>query len=561
MDVAFPTGAKVENLFPVCSGIGGSGEGSLHLFQRRVWCPSTSWSRSSWFRSAGDSYEMAQAVLARAGIATRPSGRSANFPAMSPPLIKLGSCIGYAARLSRKIGAPREVSEHMQQALHYLTQFTKELNSPASAPPQPKRRKIISLSNCLGVETSACHQSCQTDQRLVEEEEVVAQVAALVADMNAKSFETVSGQVQEFHKEVSQMVVRQAQQHADARVDMEPAAQARLPQNVDPGVVAQALQAGVSPAALAEIFCSSGSMQPEAIADSSEEEELAADGGGGGTGSQSWIGWMPRKGRRARPSITFGSRRVWISWPNIEQYPYQGCRSEGFARSVGQGSKTDLSISGATSSGVLVNTITAHNWLEHYRKGPKLSFVYRPSLRPFGRHGWLLAHQNKPEEARARAGSSLAMLDQQGCDAGGWLIASELALEPAPPYSSFSSHVPPSSWETPHTKLIDSRFFDLVVSKLKDLADFQDKKHRLGGGGGAKKTEGDPKKGAGKGKKGGDVREAEPPLQVNERSFCRTWEEELPSRRGSFRSSFRSSACAVSCRSHFADWEPLDGDH
>lgn len=140
---------------------------------------------------------------------------------MSPPLIKLGSCIGYAARLSRKIGAPREVSEHMQQALHYLTQFTKELNSPASAPPEPKRRKIISLSNCLRVETSACHQSCQTDQRLVEEEEVVAQVAALVADMNAKSFETVSGQVQEFHKEVSQMVARQAQQHADARVDME----------------------------------------------------------------------------------------------------------------------------------------------------------------------------------------------------------------------------------------------------------------------------------------------------------------------------------------------------
>ena len=157
-----------------------------------------------------------QNVLARAGIATRPSGRSANFPAMSPPLIKLGSCIGYAARLSRKMGAPREVSQHMQQALHYLTQFTKELNSPASAPPQPKRRRIIGLSNCLGVETSACHQSCQTDQRLVEEEEVVAQVAALVADMNAKS-----GQVQEFHKEVSQMVARQAQQHADARVDME----------------------------------------------------------------------------------------------------------------------------------------------------------------------------------------------------------------------------------------------------------------------------------------------------------------------------------------------------
>ncbi len=116
------------------------------------------------------------------------------------------------------------------------------------------------------------------------------------------------------------------------------------------------------------------------------------------------------------------------------------------------------------------------------------------------------------------------MLDQQGCDAGNWLIVSELSLEGAPPYSSFSTHSPPSSWETPHTKLVDSRFFDLVVSKLEDLTDFQEKKHRLNGGGGIRKTEdlppkpnpkvkADPKKGAGKGKRGGDVREAEPPTE------------------------------------------------
>ena len=316
-----------------------------------------------------------------------------------------------------------------------------------------------------------------------------------------------------------------------------PSAQARLPQNVDPGVAAQALQAGVSPAALAEISAALGlpaaatanAVQPEAVADSSEEEEHAVDGGGGDTGStdpmvQALVKLTTKKeeGQNHRPHP--GSRRVWISWPYIEQFQNQGFRSQDVARIVGQGSEADLSISGATSSSRLgtggSSTITARGWLEHRSRIQAFPSAIRPAWMIAGI--WDSLRQNKPEEARARAGLSLAMLDQQGCDAGGWLIASELALEPAPPYSSFSSHVPPSSWETPHTKLIDSRFFDLVVSKLKDLADFQDKKHRLGGGGGARKSEedqpkptpkakGDPKKGAGKGKKGGDAREAEPP--------------------------------------------------
>lgn len=175
---------------------------------------------------------------------------------------------------------------------------------------------------------------------------------------------------------------------------------------------------------------------------------------------------------------------------------------------------------GGSQPGVLVNTITARGWLEHRSRVQSYPSAIRPAWMIAGI--WDSVMQNKPDEARARAGLSLAMLDQQGCDAGNWLIASELALEPAPPYQSFANHAPPSSWETPHTKLIDSRFFDLVVSKLKDLADFQEKKYRLGGGGIVKKTEevppkptpkpkADPKKGAGKGKKGGEAREAEPP--------------------------------------------------
>lgn len=58
-------------------------------------------------------------------------------------------------------------------------------------------------------------------------------------------------------------------------------------------------------------------------------------------------------------------------------------------------------------------------------------------------------------------------------------MAGEISLEPPPPYHSFSSHAPPSTWESPHTRLIDDRWYDLIISKLKDLAEFQEKKAKI----------------------------------------------------------------------------------
>jgi hypothetical protein len=84
---------------------------------------------------------------------------------------------------------------------------------------------------------------------------------------------------------------------------------------------------------------------------------------------------------------------------------------------------------------------------------------------------------------------ALAQIDQQSCDRGNWLLAAELSLEPAPPAHSFQSHVPPESWETPHTKLIDPRWFELMLSKLKDFADYQEKKLKLSSPGGGKGKE------------------------------------------------------------------------
>ena len=74
------------------------------------------------------------------------------------------------------------------------------------------------------------------------------------------------------------------------------------------------------------------------------------------------------------------------------------------------------------------------------------------------------------------------MLDQQSCDAGSWLLAGKLSLESLPPMSSFQNHQASAPWELPHSRLVDLRWFDLVMSKVKDLADFYEKRAKLSGG-------------------------------------------------------------------------------
>lgn len=169
--------------------------------------------------------------------------------------------------------------------------------------------------------------------------------------------------------------------------------------------------------------------------------------------------------------------------------------------------------------GLTSSTVSARGWLEH-----------RSRIQSFPasiRSGWALAgiwdclRTGRHEEARARAGLALAQLDQQACDRGSFLLAAEVSLESAPPYSAFSSHQPPESWEHPHSKLLDPRWVDLMMSRLRDIADFQEKKAKLSG---HRKQEentenpnklpkpGKPGKGNGKGKDGkGERGERDPP--------------------------------------------------
>ncbi len=107
-----------------------------------------------------------------------------------------------------------------------------------------------------------------------------------------------------------------------------------------------------------------------------------------------------------------------------------------------------------------------------------------------------------PEEARARACLLLCQGDQLSIDRGSWVVASELALEDAPPMAAFNNHPLPSEAEPPYTKLIDPRWMELVLHRLNEYDQLTEKKKKLSRRPGPPTREEELKDGKGKGKKG-----------------------------------------------------------
>ena len=174
---------------------------------------------------------------------------------------------------------------------------------------------------------------------------------------------------------------------------------------------------------------------------------------------------------------------------------------------------------GGAMPGVAMMPTTARGWLEHRSKIGNYVGAIRPAWIMAG--AWDDLRQGNADRARARLALGVAAYDQQAYDRGSWLLAGEMSLEHPPPYGSFGAHQPPDVWETPHTRLIDGRWFDLLISKLRSLADYQEKKAKLNPGKG-KAEEGQPKAeptkkpqakqgGKGGGKKGGKGEEQATP--------------------------------------------------
>ena len=121
-----------------------------------------------------------------------------------------------------------------------------------------------------------------------------------------------------------------------------------------------------------------------------------------------------------------------------------------------------------------VSSVTAFGWLEQRPKIQNFPVPARAAwslagvwdilglspARPCGRgKGKSCFGRCVPRSARDRQGS--------------WLVAGEVSLEDAHPFSSFAAHRPLEHWESPHTKL------ELILAKLHDIYSFQDKKQKL----------------------------------------------------------------------------------
>ena len=129
----------------------------------------------------------------------------------------------------------------------------------------------------------------------------------------------------------------------------------------------------------------------------------------------------------------------------------------------------DWEMGGQRLPGAQISQISARGWLEHRSRISSDPGTIRPAWLCAGIWDALMAGRH--EEARARAALATACFDQQACDRGGWLLSSELTLEPPPPYASFAQHSAPDVWEVQHSRLIDDRWMELFLSRLKDMAE------------------------------------------------------------------------------------------
>lgn len=123
---------------------------------------------------------------------------------------------------------------------------------------------------------------------------------------------------------------------------------------------------------------------------------------------------------------------------------------------------------------------TSRGWVEHRSR-----ILHYPSTI---RMAWCLAgvhdalKSNNIALARAKAALGLAAVDQASLDGGSWALAQELLLENAPPYQSFQNKRAPDVTEQIATRLIEERFLEVALWRLKDRDSYLESRRRLAAG-------------------------------------------------------------------------------
>ena len=124
--------------------------------------------------------------------------------------------------------------------------------------------------------------------------------------------------------------------------------------------------------------------------------------------------------------------------------------------------------------------LTVRGWLEH-----------RSHLQSYAgpiRQGWTLAtivdliNAGSVDQAKATALLALASLDQAAIDNGNWLLASEFAMDTAPPFGSFQRPRTLDALEAKQTKILDPRWISLFMARIRERDAFHAAKKNLSGG-------------------------------------------------------------------------------
>ena len=123
--------------------------------------------------------------------------------------------------------------------------------------------------------------------------------------------------------------------------------------------------------------------------------------------------------------------------------------------------------------------LNARSWVEFRSKIGNYKTAAHSSWSAAGILDSLIAGDVK--RARAQCGLLLLQLDQASVDRGSWGLASELSLEGLPPYSSLSAHTPPSvtDGEQPFSKLLDPRWAEVSLAFLKDQDDYLQRRKNI----------------------------------------------------------------------------------
>ncbi|CAE7224208.1 Ap1g1 [Symbiodinium sp. CCMP2456] len=123
--------------------------------------------------------------------------------------------------------------------------------------------------------------------------------------------------------------------------------------------------------------------------------------------------------------------------------------------------------------------MTARSWLEHRSRVQQYAGPVR--------WGWQTATaldallSGNQEECKARLCLMLCALDQSSLDAGNWLLAQEMHLEPGPPLSSFGKHKPPDPGEEHRTRIMDARWVSVLMGRLRERESYQEARKKLAG--------------------------------------------------------------------------------